>query len=255
MMAVPMTIINSSILKGYSGAIGSIQKAKVSTNVPLSNLFYQAQPKAMGADVDKSIDNSITRTRELAGVGDNLMGSARPENAAALMTQIKQANIPIETYRRRLYDYIEQVANIWLEFYKTKYNITRKLMDEETKETVEFTGTNYADVFLNTKTNVGASRQWSEITELQQLYDLWDRGIIDDKLDFLTRLPSNSIKNQQELIDKVKDNSLLAMLKQLAITMLSEEQQQQFLQLDENSQDEMLKQMLSSQNEIQGGIQ
>ena len=254
MMAVPMTIINSSILKGYSGAIGSIQKAKVSTNVPLSNLFYQAQPKAMGADVDKSIDNSITRTRELAGVGDNLMGSARPENAAALMTQIKQANIPIETYRRRLYDYIEQVANIWLEFYKTKYNITRKLMDEETKETVEFTGTNYADVFLNTKTNVGASRQWSEITELQQLYDLWDRGIIDDKLDFLTRLPSNSIKNQQELIDKVKDNSLLAMLKQLAITMLSEEQQQQFLQLDENSQDEMLKQMLSSQNEIQGGI-
>ena len=249
MMAVPQTLINSSVLKSYSGAIGAIQKVKVSTNTPLSNLIYQAQPKAMGIDVDKSIDNALERTRAMAGVGDNLMGTARPENAAALMTQIKQANVPIETYRRRLYDYVEQVAVIWLEFYKTKYNVTRKLKGKD-EEVVEFTGTDYADVYLNTKTNVGASHQWSEITETQQLNDMWDKGIIKDPLDYVSRMPQSAIKNQQELIDKLKDNSLVELLKQSIISTLNPETQQLFAEMNEEEQEETLKQMLGGQNEV-----
>ena len=250
MMAVPQTLINSSVLKSYTGAIGAIQKVSVSTNTPLSNLFYQAQPKAMGADVDKSITNGLDRTRMMAGVGDNLMGTARPENAAALMTQIKQAGVPFIPYQDRIYDYIEQVASIWLEFYKTKYNMTRKLKNKTTEEVVEFVGTDYANVYLNTKTNVGASYQWSEITELQQLNDLWDRQIITDPLDYITRLPSNAIKNQQDLIDKLKDNSLIELLKQSVISQLPPEMQEEFNQMDDKTLAEALKQLSGGQNEV-----
>ena len=213
LMAIPKVVINENVTGSFSNAIGSVNKVKLPPGTPLNTAMAFVQPTAMTGDVDKSIDDAITRTQDLDGVNQNIQGAARPENAAALLTQIKQASIPIETYKRRLYKYIEDVALIWEEFYKTKYNMLRRFKDEENEE-VDFTGVEFADVTITTKIDVGPSTQWSEITSFQMLMDLWDRQIIKRSNQILERLPVNSITKQDELIEENRTEELITMMLQ-----------------------------------------
>jgi len=204
----------------------------------------------MTIDVDKSVEEGITRTQDLAGVNQNIKGEARPENAAALLTQIKQANIPNESYKRRLYDYLEQVALIWEDFYKTKYNITRKMKDEE-GEVIEFTGTDYADVNFTTRIDVGASTQWSEVTSTQFLMDFWDRGLIKNPNDIFKRIPSDLIKDLEGLIQENEDAELLNQFIDLFIQSQPPEAQQQMQGLEGDDLKEAVRALLGGQNEMQ----
>ena len=210
LMAVPKLLVNENMAGSVTNAIGSINKVKMPPNSNVSSAMAYLQPTAMSIDVDKAVDDNINLTMDLAGVNQNIQGAARPENAAALLTQIKQASIPIETYKRRLYKYIEDVGRVWLEFYKTKYNITRKYKDEEGE--YEFTGTDFKDAIVNTKTDVGPSTQWSEIVANQMLMDLWGAGVIRDPQQLLKRLPKNSIIDQDGLVQDVETKEVLTTL-------------------------------------------
>ena len=254
LMAIPKVIINENVIGSFSNAVGSINKVKLPPGTPVSNAMDYKQPTALTIDVDKSIDDAINRTQTLAGVNQNIQGAARPENAAALLTQIKQANVPLETYKRRLHKYVEDVAIIWLAFYKTKYNMTRKFKLEGVKEdeenTIEFKGTDFVDVFLNTATDVGPSTQWSEITSLQFLNDMWDRQIITDKVQYLERIPENMVKNQQGLIEEAEDDELFSQIFQMIIPTLPPEQQQAVSEMPLEEQKKFMKQMIGGQNEV-----
>lgn len=244
MMAVPQTFLNESAIDSYTGAIGSIFKVKLPLDVPIGNVFKQTQPTAMGSDVDKSLADGIQLTKDLAGVNQNLEGAARPENAAALLTQIKQASVPIQPYRDRFYNWVEDSLLIWSEFYCTKYNLERKIKDKETGEIISFVGTEFRELKLQVKIDVGASTIWSEITQLQALNDMWDNGIITDPNDYISRLPDNLIKNQEGLLKKSVDKQLLRKFIEIFMQSLPPEVQQQVSQMDEDEQKEKLGQMV-----------
>ena len=250
LMAIPKVIINENVIGSFSNAVGSINKVKLPPGSPVSNAMAFVQPTALTGDVDKSINDAIDLTQRLDGVNQNIQGAARPDNAAALLTQIKQANIPLETYKRRLHKYVEDVAIIWLAFYKSKYNVTRRLKDETAEgedANVEFVGTDFKDIYMNTATDVGPSMQWSEITSLQFLNDMWDRQIITDKVEYIERLPDDMVKDQQGLIDNAEDDQLLSQFIQMFIPTLPPEQQQQIAQLPPEEQKEMVKQLIGGQ--------
>ena len=244
LMAIPKVIVNENVTGSFSPAIGSVNKVKLppGSNINTSAIAF-LQPTAMSSDVDKSIEDNITRTQDLDGVNQNIQGAARPENAAALLTQIKQAAIPLESYKRRLYKYIEDTLLIWQEFYKTKYNMTRKYKTDD-GEDMEFVGTDYADVLMNVQIDVGPSTQWSEITSFQMLLDLWDRQIIKQPQQVLSRLPKNSITKQSELIEDNKTEELIMMMIQ-ALGMPAE-LQQEFGQMETEQQIEMIQGILST---------
>jgi hypothetical protein len=211
LMAVPKVLVNKNIAGSFSNAIGSVNNVDMAPGARLTDAMAFVQPTAMTMDVDKSVEDAINKTMDLAGVNENIQGQARPENAAALMTQIKQASIPNESYKRRLYKYIEDVGRIWEEFYKTKYNMTRKYKDDD-DEIVDFVGTDYKDLYINTRTDVGPSSQWSEITSWQGLKDLWAMGVVTDKKQLLKRLPPNMIMDQDGLIEEASVQELNKML-------------------------------------------
>jgi len=246
MLAIPKVLYNKNMLGSFSNAIGSVNPVNASPQTRIGDAMTYVQPTAMTIDVDKSVEEGITRTQDLAGVNQNIKGEARPENAAALLTQIKQANIPNETYKRRLYDYLEQVALIWEDFYKTKYNITRKMKDEE-GEVVEFTGTDYADMNFTTRIDVGASTQWSEVTSTQFLMDFWDRGIIKNSNDIFKRIPSDLIKDLDGLIQENDDQQLLDQFIMMFMESQPPEVQQEMANLDPEQLKEAVKGMLGGQ--------
>jgi len=251
LMAIPRVVVNENMTGTFSNAVGAVHKARIPAMGSLDNVIKYVQPASIPTDLDKSVDDAVERTQQLAGVGQTLQATARPENAAALLTQIKQANVPIESYKRRLYKYIEDVAEIWLEFYKTKYNMTRMLADKE-EEVVEFTGTDFADVYMTTATDVGPSTQWSEITSMQALMDLWDRQIISNPDQVISRLPENLIKNQDELVSEIQTEEELNMLMQFIFQGLdnAEELMQMFDEADMEGKQEMLQAMMPQQPEV-----
>ena len=159
---------------------------------------------------------------DMAGINQNLQGAARPENAAALLTQIKQANVPLETYKRRLYKYVEDVGKIWQEFYTSYYSTERVIVDENGEE-VRFTGTEFKNLVLNTSIDVGPSTQWSEITSFQMLTDMWNMGIIQDPNEFIKRLPKNSFLEQDELVDETTHKQIVQMIVQAIAPQASEQ--------------------------------
>lgn len=248
LLAIPKVLYNETMLGSFSNAIGSVNPVKVAPGVSLGSAMQFVQPAAMSVDVDKSIEEAISRTQDLAGVNQNIRGEARPENAAALLTQIKQASIPNESYKRRFYDYLEQVALIWEDFYKTKYNITRKMQDEE--ETVEFVGTDYADVNFTTRIDVGPSSQWSEITSWAIMKEMWQLGMIKNPNDVFKRIPEELIKDISGLIQENNDEQLIQMLIQTVLQGSNPQTQQQIMGLPLEEQKEMIQQMLGGQNEM-----
>jgi len=243
LMAVPKVVYNKAVTKSFSNAIGSINGVNLPPGTTLDSVIKFVQPAAMTLDVDKSVEDAINRSMDLAGVNQNLQGAARPENAAALLTQIKQAAVPIEAYKRRLYHYIQDVSKIWLEFYTTKYNMTRALKDEE-GEVIQFTGTEFADINMDTNTDVGPSTQWSEITSFQMMMDMWNAEIITDPKQVIERLPQNSLLMQNDLIDEVKTKELLS---QIYALMVGPENAEQLMAMPPEEQMAMVQQMMQPQ--------
>lgn len=264
LMGIPKVVVNESMVNGFTNAVGAVHKVKAQPNSPVTNAIGYVQPTAMTVDVDKSIDEGIDRTQSLHGVNRNILGAARPENAQAQLTQIKQSNIPLESIRRRFHQYIEDVALIWLDFYQHKYKLVRKMADED-GEVIDFTGVEFADVYLKTSVDVGADTQWSEIIQLQALNDMFDRGIFaDNPLAYVERLPANLINKQQELVEDMgggENGEADALKQQVMFELMAQflqtqppEVQQQIQALPEEEQEEAVLQLIAQQMGGQRGV-
>ena len=263
LMGIPKVIVNETVVNGFTNAVGAVHKAKLPPGSPVSNAIAYIQPTQMTIDVDKSIEEGIDRTQSLHGVNRNILGAARPENAQAQLTQIKQSNIPLESIRRRFHQYIEDVALIWLDFYQHKYKLVRRIADEEGNR-IDFTGVDFADVYLKTSIDVGADTQWSEIIQFQALNDMFDRGIFEgNPLAYVERLPANLINKQQELIEEFgggeeavdEDQQMMFELMRMFLMQQPQEIQQQIQQLPPEQQEEAVKALIAQQmGGAQGGV-
>lgn len=202
LMAIPKVGYNKNMIAGFTNAVGGILPINAPSGESISNAIHYWQPSQMTIDVDKSIESTIQKTREFKGINDNVTGAARAENTSAIIAQQRAAGVPLESIKRRFYQYIEDIAIIWLEFYATKYNTTRKIMDIETKEEVEFKGTDNADVILDTRISVGASTQWSDALSAEALDGLLNSGQIT-LAQYLKRFPRNIIPEQDSLLEEI----------------------------------------------------
>lgn len=210
LMGVPKFAYFKDIVGGMNNAIGGMHPINGDpSQFSINNIMGYIQPSAMTIDVDKSISELIDRTQALSGVNQNLLGAARAENAAALLTQIKQASLPIETYRRRYYKYLEDIALIWQDFYSNKYELNRRIKTKD-GQIIEFNKDDFKDISVRTKVDVGPSNQYSEITQLQTLNDMWTMGIIKDAKAYLKRLPKGAVSQVDELIEEMDANTSIA---------------------------------------------
>lgn len=252
LFAIPKVGFNKNMISGITNQVGAVHPVNAEPGTDISKAIHYWQPTQMTLDVDKAIESTITKTREFKGINENVIGAEKPDNYSAILAQQRAAGVPLETIKRRFYQYIEDVALIWLDFYKNKYKLTRRIVveDEENldpngepiKEAMDFTGIDYADIDLKTAIDVGASTQYSEIISMQVLDNLLDKQRIDI-LQYLERYPKNIIPQQQKLIDELKQRMQQQMEMQQQAMQQQQDMAMQGQMIQQQSQDQQFEKM------------
>jgi len=202
LMGMPKIAYNRNSIANVSNRAGGTYGIDVPAGTPVSGMIQYLQPTSTGVDFDKSIDTNINLSKQLKGINDNVVGASRPENTSAIIAQQRAAGVPLESIKRRLWQYIEDVALIWQDFYENKYDMTRKLVDDDGNE-IEFIGTEAKDVYLKTKVDVGESLQITEETTLNQIDQWLQNGFITFP-QYLKLFPKNLVPGTNDLMEEVK---------------------------------------------------
>lgn len=177
-------------------------------------------PAQISPQIAQFIQMAVSDTQANLGATNVALGDARPDNTSAIIALQKASAVPNELTRQNLYQSLEDLGRIYIDFMGEYYG-TRVIYAEQNENTrgtdaAFAAGTKirqYFDFGLLNKTNislkldVGASSYWSEIASMQTLDNLMMRGKID-LLDYLERVPEGYIIKKQELIDKLRGESM-----------------------------------------------
>ena len=175
-------------------------------------------PAQISPQIAQFIELAVNYTQTFLGATDAALGEARPENTSAIIALQRASSVPGELTRQNLYDSLEDLGRIYLDFMANHYGTRTVRLNQpdnfspvaaaagigaEEKVPVQFDFARLGVLCLSVKLDVGASSYWSEIASLQTLDNLLSQGKIS-LVDYLERVPSGYISKQQELIDKLR---------------------------------------------------
>lgn len=161
-----------------------------------------------------------------ASTGDMSSGNL---NATAIMLLQKAAGVPIETIKKRFYRAIEDIGRVWEQFWKVRYNTTRRVNlenDDGEEYSQEFTGTDYADIELNLKIDVGPASTYSEELMMSSLDKLFDSQQITLE-DYLEFAPKNVIPFKDRLLKRIKERQEQQVAQEQAMQQMQAQQPQE----------------------------
>lgn len=222
--AFPKLVYDSGRIKKPNNKVGEAIAAVGDGDV--RNVAAYLTPGKASEDIYKLIEMATQYTKEMMGANEAALGEVDPKNTSAIIAVQQAAAIPLESIRRRFYNYIEDVALIWLDFFVNSYAPGRML--PVTKDGVTtltpFDGSLYSDVAFRVKIDVGPSSRWSEITTIQTLDNLLaQKHITFDQ--YLERIPDGFVPKKQELIEVIKQQQALAEQQMLAAQQQAKQQQ------------------------------
>ena len=182
-----------------------IGKAWAVTGDP-SNVISVSYPANAANDSFRMFELSIQQTKELMGASDAALGDVSPTNTSAIIAVTKSSSIPLESIRRRLYQYVEDVSLIWLDFWLNKYANGRLLTVKDEQGNPQTMPFNYdaeafKDLVWNAKIDVGPGDAYSEATSRASLDNMLMNKVISPK-QYVERLPAGTIPKLQQLIDE-----------------------------------------------------
>ena len=230
LMAFPKTVYNADLIAAWTNEVGqSIGVHGLQPNQPISQVAYNLQPAEMSSQIFALIDKAMAYTKECLGATDAQMGNVNPENTSALMVLQTNAEVPLENIRSGVYEWVEDIGAILLDFMGTYYGKRPVVLDMEFEEPVmngampvldpmtgqmmtqkfvrkvvkDFDFNQFKHLWLNLRVDVGATTYFSEIAMTQTLDNLRQDGTLD-VIQYLERIPDKLIPKKQELIDELK---------------------------------------------------
>jgi len=174
------------------------------------------QPQGLPAQVQSLFDLLVQTTKDMAGANETALGdNSITKTAAGIIALQKASALPLSTNKRRFAQYKEDIGLIWMDFWLTKYNVSRMLTVEqtnpETQQTeiaqVPFDGSQYGQTAFSLKIDVGASTQWSEQASIMTLDNLLQQKLITFK-QYLNRIYNGLIPDKEGLIDEVEQQEM-----------------------------------------------
>lgn len=251
--AFPKAIYDASRIGGaWSNTIGQA----IPVQGEITGAATYLNPGNLSPDIHRVLDAVIVQTKEMAGANETALGETEPRNTSAIIAVQQASAIPLESTKRRFYQYIEDIALIWIDFWTTYYG-QRQLMIEErgNKIPVDYNGDEYRNVPFRAKIDVGPSSKWSEVAAIQTLDALLEKDRITF-LEYLERIPDGLIPKKTELIEdrKMQDLDQIIIetyLKQVFLSLPPEIQQQLASLPDKQAMMQQLKQIAVQQ--MQGG--
>ena len=215
MSAFPKTVFDKNRIDKWSNQVG----ATIGVNGDVTNIAKIIEPAQISPQVSQFIESAIQNTQNFTGATSAALGNTRPDNTSAIIALQRAASIPSEITKQNLYQCVEDLGRIYIEFmanYYGKRAVDMAVTDVLPPEVAQFAGvpaTQQMQVMFDfgqlkglpmlLKLDVGASAYWSEIASMQTLDNLLQLQKIDI-VDYLERIPDGYIAKRQELLAKYR---------------------------------------------------
>ena len=213
--AFPKYVYDKTRVNKWSNAVG----AAIGVNGGVGDIATIIQPAQISPQISEFIRSTIEYTQTFLGATSVALGDTRPDNTSAIVALQRASAVPSEMTKQSLYQSINQLGLIWLEFMREYYGIREVKsppidfsgtpVEEQPNEkpTMPFNFASLSGVPMMIKLDVGAAAYWSEIASMQTLDNLLMNGHIS-VVDYLERMPSGYISDKQKLIDTLKGKQI-----------------------------------------------
>lgn len=195
--AFSKVVYDSTVIDEWSNKVGEA----IAVNGPIENVAKTVGTGNMQSGMLELINLAISYTKDMLGATDAALGNVDPKNTSAIIAVQQASAMPLHNVKRQLYQFIEDLGLIWLDFMLCYYG-EKRLVPTNSGTWVEFTPKKYKGAVWGCSVDVGNSGYYSEITTLNTLDTLLSMGQITLK-QYLERIPSNIIPKKQELIDEI----------------------------------------------------
>ena len=212
--AYPKVVYDKTRISSWTNQVG----AAIGVNGgDMNNVAKIIDPAQISPQIAQFIEAAIDYTQTFTGATAAALGDTRPDNTSAIIALQRASSIPAEITKQNLYQSVEDLGRIYLEFmgeYYGKRPVDVPVKDVEDPELLAFAGipenqrviedfdfSVLKDIPMQMQLDVGASSYWSEIASTQTLDNLLQQNKID-LIDYLERIPDGYISKRQELIDK-----------------------------------------------------
>ncbi len=202
---MPITVVNGDIVtEPLTNTPGQILKV-YGNSEDTARAVHHVQPPAFSNQFVSFVNDLANNTLSDAGANDAALGNLRPDNAAAILQLREAALQPMQIYQNRFYDFVEDIARIWAEFWVRLYG-DRQIRYEDKDGTyyIPFHASRYENLLLNVRIDVGSSPIWDVSSTVAMLDNMLSSEIIN-KLQYLERMPNGIIPDLTGLIKDAKD--------------------------------------------------
>lgn len=203
---------------------------------PIHDVATTIDPPPISPQVSQYIQLAVEQTEQSLGATSVALGDTRPDNTSAIIALQRAAATPSEMTKQNIYDCVEELFRIYLEFMGEYYG--KRYVDapptSQELDAVAFAQEMNPDLQtpdsvpvlfdfkelknhpVSIKLDVGASTYYSQIAAIQTLDKLLQNGLIG-LVDYLERIPDDYIPGRRALIEKKKEEERQAQLQQQAM--------------------------------------
>ncbi|MBQ8510566.1 MAG: hypothetical protein IJ493_11735 [Clostridia bacterium] len=166
----------------------------------LNGVATTVSPGAMDERFGEVIDSVLTHTKETMGATDASLGETNPTNTSAIVALQEANSVTLDSVRGSLYNCLEELAAIWVDFMCAYYADGRMVLSGE--GVAAFDCRLLRGELISARVDVGSATRFSKASALAALDKLLDGGHITLK-QYLERLPDGVIPMRAQLIDEV----------------------------------------------------
>ena len=211
--AYPKVVYDKTRISSWTSQVG----AAIGVNGgDMNQVVRIVDPAQISPQISQFIESAVNYTQTFTGATSAAHGDTRPDNTSAIIALQRAASIPSEITKQNLYQSVEDLGRIYLEFMAEYYgnrpvDVPAAQMVPEIAQfagvpndqttLVDFDFSILKDIPMCMKLDVGASAYWSEIASVQTLDNLLMQGKIE-LVDYLERIPEGYISKRAELISK-----------------------------------------------------
>lgn len=211
--AFPKMVYNEDYVDNPNNQIG-VAIGINGSNMPINDVISYIAPKSTSGDVFSMFDRTIELTRELMGANENALGDVDVSTTSgkAILAAMEQSSKPLESIKRRFYNYLEDVALIWAELWRNSCGSAKAVTvkDENGETKVYYISSKaFKKLMLNTHIEIGPSTRWSEVTLLKTLENLLVGGYIPFEW-YVTLLPENSGIPKEKILELISSQKNIA---------------------------------------------
>lgn len=216
--------------------------------------FGWLQPAPLDMSAMTLQDNLINHSKALNGAHDTQTGMAKADNASAILALQRQGATALTKIKKRFYQYMEDTALIWLEFFCNYYIIDRPFTYKNGKGQ-EVEGVFNAEAIdadnINVKVDIGASSLYSEEFTISSLDKFLQMGLIDFKT-YLKHVPVNVVPFKESLLKDIQDKEeqQAAEAKEYILSQLTPEEMEIYNSLPPERQDKFILEMAKQEEAL-----